>query len=176
MTLRGYLGLAILATSALLAAGLAYQSGQASKYRKLDEAHRACVASIGPKARADADPSKLCPGVVAVHWAVSVRSQACDQALAAKPENAFGIKASCSTTVKAVWAARSAAQTNLTNTQAELAEERAGRKAALARAAADATAQAERKTRRASIDQTAPRDPDGRVVCDAQCLRDRFRR
>ncbi|MBI1407315.1 MAG: hypothetical protein GC145_14470 [Caulobacter sp.] len=154
-----------------LGVALAGANARGDRFEKLDGQHRACVASLGRTALPDT-VRKLCPERIAVHWAVSVRAQACDDDLTA--DRTFGIKAACSTPVKTVWAARNTAQANLTNTKAELAQERAGRKAAVARATSDATLQAERKTHRESIDKTAPRDPAGRVVCDAQCVRDRF--
>ncbi|MBI1408139.1 MAG: hypothetical protein GC145_18660 [Caulobacter sp.] len=175
MTLRGLIGIGIISLIVMLAGGLAWQTGQAGKFRALDKAHRACVAAIGPKARPDARPETLCDPAVAGHWAVSARAVACDQALSARPENTYGVRASCSTPVKTLQASRDAARHDLQGALDDLKAERAGRAAAIARAAATATATAQRKARRESLDQTAPRDPDGRQHCDAQCLRDRTR-
>lgn len=175
MTLRGYFGLAIIALILTLAASLAWQSGQASKYRKLDAGHRACIAAIGPKARPDAVPAQLCDPVITRHWIASSRSAACDQALSARPEDTHGARASCSTAVQTLAAQRNAARSDLEDKTAELARETGSRKAAIARAAADASAKAERKVRREAADEAAVRDADGRTVCDAQCLRIRTR-
>jgi hypothetical protein len=165
-----------LLTTTIAGSLAAVADARADKWEAAERKSQACFKAARQKTMAGADPSKLCPEHVAVHWAVSLRAQACDQALDPKAENLFGIKTACSTPVKTLWAARDVAQANLRHTRAELKTERDGRKAAIARAAADATTQAQRKTRRVEIDQAAPRDPAGRVVCDADCVRKRFER
>lgn len=169
------INLRIVALLGFMALGLtiAGLTAQVGKYHKLDDAHRACVQSIGPKARPDQDPAKLCAPAIASAWSTAARANACDTALTAKPEGLFGIKASCSLPVKTVLAERDAARTNLTNVQAALDEERASQGAALRRAEAAGKAQAERTARAEAARAAAPRDPDGLSVCDAGCLRAR---
>lgn len=175
MSPKLWIALAVVAAFAALLGAAAYQGGQATKFRKLHEGHQACVASITPGARPDLQPKLLCDPVTAGHWAASVKAAACDRALLAKPENTYGVQAACSTPVKTVQADRDTNAKNLASKAAELAREKAGRKAALDRAAADAAAQAQRKTQREAADKLAPRDPDGRSVCNADCLRGRTR-
>lgn len=162
-----------LAVSTALGVALAMTDARADRFEKLDQRHRACVAAVTPGGRIDARPEALCEKPIAAHWATSVRATACDQALSEKPEGLYGIRASCSLPVKTLHAARDAARANLAGVQGELKAERDSRAAVIARATASAAAQAERKARREVLDQTAPRDPDGRQRCDADCLRRR---
>ncbi|NBB17029.1 hypothetical protein GVN21_16810 [Caulobacter sp. SLTY] len=173
MTLKGWIILAVASAFTGIMAVAAYQGGQAAKYRKLDTAHRACVASITPGARADLQPRLLCDDVTADHWAASVKAAACDRALNAVPQDLHGARAACSAPVMRLHAERTAADTNLKNKTDELVREKASRQAAIARAAADAQVKAERTARREAVDARTPRGADGRAVCDAQCLRDR---
>jgi hypothetical protein len=174
MTLRGYLGLGMILALAALSIALAVQTGQAHKYRKLDDAHRACVTSIGPKHRPDDDPTKLCAPEIAAAWAIASRATACDGALAAKPENTSGVRASCSAAVKHLGGLRDGALNDLAGVRAELKEERDGRDAALRRAEAAGKAQAERTARAQAARATAPRDPDGLSVFGADGLSKRW--
>lgn len=159
-------------TLALLGGALILQTARAGHYANLDKAHRACLASIGPKARPDADPAKLCPPVVASAWVVASRAAACDRALQAG--DLFAIRASCSAPVKTAIAQRDAFAHDLTDTRAQLQAERDGRAAAIRQAEAAATATAERKARAQAARAAAPRDPDGLSVFDAGRLSDRW--
>lgn len=175
MNLTLVAGLAGAAAVATLGAGWLAANARAEKFEARDRANAACLAAIGPDARADRRPETLCPPVIAEHWARSVQAAACDQVLTARPESLFAIRASCSTPVKTLLAQRDAAQGEVAALAAELKAERAGRAAAVNRAAADARVQSERKTRRETADARAPRDPSGRVVCGPDCLRERAR-
>ncbi|MFN3858405.1 MAG: hypothetical protein ACK4RV_11725 [Caulobacter sp.] len=160
---------------AVLGGALTLAQSRADRFEALDRAHRACVAAIGPNARADRRPEALCDPAIAGHWARSIQARACDEALAASPVNLHAARASCSAPVKRLQAEHGAAAADIADLTRQLAEERAGRRAAIDRASADAKTQAERKLRREAADARAPRDPAGRVICDADCLRDKRR-
>jgi hypothetical protein len=136
-------------------------------------AARDCLAAVSLGAKAAADPAKACPAAIAADHLVAVQARACDEALDARPENAFGVGARCTAPVKRIWAERNVARDEAARLSDTLNQERLGRDAAIDRAAASATLQAERKARAAAAVQAAPRDAAGLVVCGAQCLRDR---
>lgn len=135
---------------------------------------QACVAAVAPGARIDADPRRDCPDVIAADHLVAVRARACDAALSARPENTYGAAAACSLPVKTVQAERDIARREAVRLTTELSNERLGQDAAIARASASAATLAERKARAVAAVQAAPRDGDGLVVCDADCLRARW--
>ncbi|MDP1964006.1 MAG: hypothetical protein Q8K93_17600 [Reyranella sp.] len=166
---RTYAALAGLAVAAALAASIAGNVRQGAALVRA----QACIAAIKPDARAGADPRRLCDGVIADRWARAVQADTCDQALAARPENRFGVASNCSGPVKALVAQRDVAARERDAAQADLKQTRADQVAAINRATAAVTAQAERKARAAAAVQGAPRGPSGLVICDARCLRDR---
>ena len=137
------------------------------------DAHRTCLAAIRPDAKLGADPRKLCDPITAARWARAVQAETCDLAFSARPENRYGVANNCSTAVKRVQAQRDAVSTELHGLVTELATVRSNQTAAIRRAEADARTQAERKLRAQAAVDRAPRTADGRVHCDARCLRDR---
>lgn len=159
---------ALTITSVLALAGHAVWT-----WRSEAKAARDCLAAVSPGAKAAADPAKACPAAIAADHLVAVQARACDAALDARPENLFGVGTRCTAPVKRVWAERNVARDEAARLTATLHQERLGRDAAIDRAAASATLQAERKARAAAAVQAAPRDAAGLVVCGAQCLRDR---
>lgn len=136
-------------------------------------AHKTCVTAIRPDAKLGADPRKLCDPITAGRWARAVQAETCDLALSAKPESRYGVANNCSTAVKRMQAQRDAVSSELQGVVTELATVRSNQTAAIRRAEADARTQAERKLRAQAAVDRAPRTADGRVHCDARCLRDR---
>lgn len=151
-----------------------WEKHRADHLDTLDKAHRQCVASITPGARAELNPDKLCDQVIAADHGVAARARICDGSLAAKPENTFGLQQACSLPVKAVVAQRDAARGERDDATSTLVRERSGHQAALRRAQTAATTQAQRKARADAVIQAAPRDADGLSVCDADCMRARW--
>lgn len=135
--------------------------------------HRACVMAIKPNARLGADPRKLCDPAIAERWARAVQAETCDTALSAKPANAYGIGNNCSTPVKTLHAQYGVVAEELAGAVQALKDQKGDQVAAIRRAEADARVQAERKSRAAAAVQSAPRNADGLVICDARCLRAR---
>jgi len=135
---------------------------------------KACVAAVAPNAPIGADFGKACPGPIAADHLAANRARACDAAFDTRPENTYGAAANCSTAVKTVQAERDVARREAKAAIDNLNQERLGQDAAIIRASASATALAERKARAASALHNAPRDGDGLVVCDAQCVRERW--
>lgn len=166
-------------TTLTIAAGLAAAVGvlaavhTAAGWRSEAKAARDCLVAVSPGAKAAADPAKACPAAIAADHLVAVQARACDAALDARPEHLFGVGTRCSAPVKRVWTERNVARDEAARLTATLNQERLGRDAAIDRAAASATLQAERKARAAAAVQAAPRDAAGLVVCGVQCLRDR---
>lgn len=151
-----------------LCTGLAL-SGQVKKVKTFE----ACVASLKTPFLAGADP-KACPPVIVTEHLVAARSYACDAALTARPENTYGVQAACTTPVKTLQAERDVARREASRLSADLTRERLERDDVVARARAAATTQAERIARAAAALKAAPRDGDGLVVCDADCVRARW--
>jgi hypothetical protein len=174
MRLEATLQLGALLLVVSLIAALGVQTKRAERYQALDVRHKACVAAIksGPEGAPAA--AGVCDLAIASVNAVALRSTACDQALDAKPLNLYGARASCSAPVKQLQADRDAQAANVADLKLQLATERNGRAAAISRAQAAATTEAERKARAAAAVKAAPRDGAGLLVCDAQCMRDRW--
>lgn len=174
MRLESSLQLGALALVVSLVAALGIQSKRAEKFHDLDVRHQACVAAI--KSGDVGAPAALgvCDLAIASVNAIALRAGACDQALAAKPVNLYAARASCSAPVKQLQADRDAQVANLADLKLQITTERNGRAAAISRAQAAATTEAERKARAAAAVKAAPRDGSGLLVCDAQCMRDRW--
>lgn len=167
--LKGY-GLLALGLAALALAGsVSLNAHQA----KILGQHRACIQAIKPDARLGADPRKLCDPAIAARWARAVQAETCDASLSARPESGYGIGNNCSAAVKAVHAQRDTAVRERDTARQSLKDQQRDQVAAIRRAEAAARVQAERKSRAAAAVQSAPRNPDGLVVCDARCLRAR---
>lgn len=141
-------------------------------------AHDAAVLKTCRLAVADphgpADVGGACPPAITADHLVARQASACDAALAASSESAAGVEASCTLPVRRVVVERDVARGEARRLTDALNQERLGQDAAIARASASATTLAERKVRAAVAVQAAPRDGDGLVVCDAQCMRSRW--
>ncbi|PHY20799.1 hypothetical protein [Caulobacter sp. BP25] len=135
---------------------------------------KACAAAVAIDAPPAADPGRACPSSIAVAALAANRARACDAAFRARPENTYGVAAACTEPVKTVQAERDVARREAGRLTQALSNERLGQDAAIARATASASTQAERKARAAAALQAAPRDGDGLVVCAADCMRARW--
>ena len=97
------------------------------------------------------------------------RAGSCDTALLA--EDLYAVRASCSTAVKTLQAQRDAARVERDGLASDITRLRADQAGAIARAEARARRESERSTHAQAALAAAPRDPDGRVRCGAECLR-----
>lgn len=162
--IRAVVGL--LGVSGLLLALVAAKTAEEGRLRETLDGHAACEAAV-----ATVDPTASavrCSTAVAAAHAAKLRAEACDQALLGG--DLFVMRASCSTEVKTLFAAREA-ETRRADSLAEvLSEERAGQAAAITRAESRARTQAERTQRAQSTLRDAPRRGD-LVVLDAERLR-----
>ncbi|MEO6217740.1 MAG: hypothetical protein ABIO86_17055 [Sphingomonas sp.] len=129
------------------------------------DAFRACSkAATSPGAALDACDKTIKPIVEAAR-----RADLCETALQAG--DSYAITMTCSEQVKRIGAELDAAQANLDDAQKTIAGDAATLKAAVTRAEARSTTTAARKAADDKTIQTAPRLGDGRVHCDAECLR-----
>lgn len=142
------------------------------KSRQVNE-HQACLTALQTPS-IGADLSAVCEPIIATNHQVAARSYACDAALTARPENTYGVNAACTLPVKTVQTERDVARGEAGRLTRTLNDERLQRDDVVARATAAATTQAERKARAAAALKAAPRDSDGLVVCDAECVRNRW--
>lgn len=125
-----------------------------------------CEAAI----KAGADPVADCPQAISDAATRAQRYLACDAALATP--DLYIVRAACSANVKRRDAEASVALANLADARAELASARDDLAGAVSRADARATA-LNRKDRHAQAAiASAPKTVDGRIACDAACLRD----
>lgn len=111
-----------------------------------------------------------CPKVITARIDTARRSEECEAAL--RDRTIYAVRATCGEQVKRSVAERDALQTSLDSATAALTAAGADRDAAVARAEARTT---DFNQRTASHDKTidaAPRLDDGRVLCDAGCLRE----
>lgn len=170
MSLRA-VAIAVVALQAtvIVATGAAL-SHQSKKVRK----HESCVADVAAGHAGALAAAQICPPAISKVNAVALAAAACDLALSARPENAYGVGAYCSTPIKTVQAERDVARREAARLTNDLTNERMGRDAAIARAQVAATTQAERKARAAAAVQAAPRDGSGLIRCDAECVRQRW--
>ncbi len=108
------------------------------------------------------DVSTLCDAAVVHYYDLARNAGTCDQAL-----GLGGTAPECSQAVAELFG-------NYATVKAQLQSTVADRDAAIARAAARATSDAQRKAQDDRALAAAPRQPDGLIVCDADCLRQRF--
>lgn len=108
------------------------------------------------------DVSTKCNAAIVVYFNRAQNAGTCDQALsqeATAPE--------CSQAVTDLFATNVTLKSQLQSTVAD-------RDAAIARASNRATDEAQQKANDVQALAKAPRQPDGLILCDAQCLRQRF--
>lgn len=129
--------------------------------------YEACTSAV----QRPAGDLTACKGPVQAVTEEARRARTCETALGQGDAGLYAVRASCGENAKRQGAELTAARAELSDTRRQLSEERAGRAAAVSRAEARSTAQ---EQRRASQDETIrnqPRAPDGRIRCDAECLR-----
>jgi type IV secretory pathway VirB10-like protein len=131
--------------------------------------HETCIAAI---AKPD-QPVTACDPKIADKVTQARAADQCEIALAKPPTgDLFAIRAACSEQVKRVVADRDAAAANYADDEKQLAGAQLRLDQAVSRAEARNLSTTQRKAANDRTIQAAPRDPDGRVRCDAQCLRD----
>ncbi|MFZ5747677.1 MAG: hypothetical protein ACOY45_08445 [Pseudomonadota bacterium] len=126
--------------------------------------YRACTAQAAGSAQPDA-----CDDAVALRVNAARRAAECESALGGR--DLYAIRAACGEQVKRRDAEASAAEQSLADARAQLVAARAETAAAVERAEARATAQTNRIADNDRTISQAPRLDDGRVRCDAECLR-----
>ncbi|ESQ78495.1 hypothetical protein [Asticcacaulis sp. YBE204] len=162
MTTQGHIIKVLLLTLAvggLLAVG---QCADLQAAKKGLAARDACTAALVYGQPAPTD-KKTCHPVLVTLVDRARAADACDDALTGGPDS---VSIHCTGIVQQVVIERKVALDDLARLQADQA-------AAITRAETRARNSEQRKTRNARIIQTAPRDGDGLIVCDARCLRDR---
>ena len=142
-------------------------------YQKLDSQHRACVAAVEAGPAGLLSVEALCAPKIAAAQEAALMSAACDLAVDATPENTFALRQTCSSAVKTVVAERDVARGERDGAKADLKAARDGQAAAITRAETRVRSETQRKADAAAALSRAPRDADGLVVCDADCLRQR---
>lgn len=154
-----------LALAAALFAGV-----RAFNHMRADAAAYAdCRAIAGDSKKAPSSPPK-CAAAIGDQLAIAARAQACDLNLPKGEAGAFAVQAACSAPVKRLAADRDAARADLVQRDQLVDQLKAERSADVARAEARGLTQAKRTADATRALSTAPRDPDGRVRCDADCL------
>lgn len=126
---------------------------------------RICAAAAGAVEK----PLSGCPPKIAAAIVAQRQAIACEAALTAG--ELFTIRTACGPQVLDRVARLSAAEANLADARQQLAQAEQRAIAAVSRAEARATQAAERKARAQDALAKAPRSADGRVMCDARCLR-----
>lgn len=127
---------------------------------------KACEVAIG---KTGGDVSG-CPAVLAKVATAARAAQACDDALASS--DGFAVDQTCSTAVKTLVARDSADAASLASALVAEHQADADRDAAISRAEARAQDMDKRVISDAKTIAAAPRNADGTVRCDSQCLRD----
>jgi hypothetical protein len=122
------------------------------------------------KAAGTADkPTGDCTAAIAARIAAARRALECEAAIGRR--DLYAIRATCGAQAKRAVAQLDAAESSLASVQQDLKTERATRADAIARAEMRATTLANRTADNDRTIKAAPRTDDGRVRCDAECVR-----
>lgn len=126
--------------------------------------------------RAAADPAASlddCTTAIAARVVGDRMAYSCDEALlpSLTEQSRFAAFQTCRSGTKRLIAERDAAQAEIANLHALMAEAGGRIGAAIDRAEARATKSQNRKDTTRDVIQTAPRDADSNIQCDADCLR-----
>ncbi|MEZ5709704.1 MAG: hypothetical protein R3E02_09995 [Blastomonas sp.] len=151
-------------------AALAWLARDRFDQKAVADAARACEKAAGSESDALAD---CLPGLRAAIEAQR-RAALCEASLGnpLPAQSRFAVRMACGEQVKRMAAERDALRIEADQARAAMQKLIDGQAAAIARAEARADqAQAKARKNEQTI-QNAPRDPDGLVRCDAQCLRD----
>lgn len=169
MSFRIWAPIAAASLIALMGAVIVGKTKEEAGLRKEITAQTLCLAAAGGP---DADASaRACPAPVAAQHRLARMSARCDAGLL--QGDLFAVEAACSTEVKTLLAQRQAETGRADSLDAALKSSRADTAAAITRAEARARSQTQRTSNAQAAVSAAPRDPDGLVRCDAQCLRQR---
>ncbi len=133
------------------------------------DAYRACERA----ADSPVDPLDRCPKNTRARIDAARRAALCDTAIGADATKVdpYQVRIACSAPVKAIEARAAVAEANEADARRQLDIAHAQTDAAVARGEARAANLANRKADNDRTIATAPRTADGRVRCDADCLR-----
>jgi hypothetical protein len=129
------------------------------------ERFKACAVAASSASK----PVEECPVEIADRVIEARRAAECEAAIG--KSDAYAIRATCGEQAKRAIAERDAAQGTLKNVRADLETERRTRGEAIARAETRAATLANRTAENDRTIEAAPRRADGRVHCDAECVR-----
>lgn len=139
------------------------------KARRFDDA-RACAAA----APSTDKPLDRCDPAIRLRIEQARAGVACEAAIASlngpRPDG-YALQLVCGEQVKRLHAGLDAARGDLADVNRQLAEARTTTAAAVGRAEARAVLLSDRKAQSDAAIAAAPRTGDGRVSCDAECLR-----
>lgn len=158
----------VLAIGSAVVAGWTYLGGLRADRAELG-ACRALAAG-----RIPLRPQRCGPELVAAVER-GLAASACDQALDAEASKtgagAYQIGRACSAPVKRLDAQREAAAGNLVSAETEIVRLRGRQQIDTAEAVARAVANERKKSNANAAIDAAPRGPDGRAICDLECMR-----
>lgn len=158
-------GICIASAALLIAAGVAFHT--VSKWRADSAALAACDGLV--RSPTASDRGSACGAMISGVLRLGKASAACDQGLIKGDD--FLVQASCLASVKRVVAERDARTGEVTDRDAQIDKLIATRNQDVARAEARGLSQARMKRNADTALDNAPRDPGGRLVCGADCLR-----
>lgn len=158
-------GICIAAAVLMIAAGVAFHT--VSKWRADSAALTACD-GLARSATAS-DQGTACGAMISGVLRLGKASAACDQGL--NRQDDFLVQASCLASVKRVIAERDARAGEVIDRDALIGRLQKSRKQDIAQAEARGITQARMKQNADTALDAAPRDPGGRLVCGADCLR-----
>jgi len=113
----------------------------------------------------------LCPAGISASVVDGLKSRACNDGLGLGEAGAFAVRSACSTDVKRVVASVDALTAEVSNRDGVISQLKSDRNRDVAKAEARGAAQAKVYANANKAIETAPRDPGGGIVCDADCLR-----
>lgn len=142
--------------------------GTFDRFQMADEVrgHRACAAAV----ESPAGELGRCDGRIRAVALAARRGQDCEAAIG--DGDLYAVRASCGEQVKRLGARLAAAEAKAADLTQQLGEERQGRAAAIARAEQRAAVDTQRRNDQDDVIRRQPRSPDGRVRCDARCMRE----
>jgi len=164
----GVLGLVALAA-------LLWAANDRFKQKEKADAARECAAAAADET-APFDELDACLPPVKRRVEAARRADVCDDAIGNPlvAEARFAVRMSCSEPVKKLVADRDGKAVTIADLKQQLDDLQQDSREAVARAERRAGAAQERSERAKSAIDAAPRGDDGRVRCDAKCLRDLF--
>lgn len=162
--------LGTLAVIAALAAG-AFHFIKDWKQAHRDAAAYADCRAWAAKPTRIAGSGALCAAPIRAAIQSAAMAETCDAALVGGDKTRFAMQQACSGPVKLMVAQRDARADEVVDRDKLITQLKGERRADVARAESRGRDTGKRETRDAKIIAAAPRDPSGRVRCDADCLR-----